>query len=107
MKFSATRMAALSGLLREGKDVEEKDEKEVKEADDKAEEKDMKEADEVEETYEVDEDACREIEESIQIRKFVRQELEQLWASGQVFGKKATNQKGVTMGFAGIGFKKF
>lgn len=95
MKFSSARMARLSGLLREGKE-------EVDETD----EKDMKETDEVDETYEVDEGSVQEIEESIQVRKVIRAELEQMWASGQVFGKKTGKPKGVTMGFAGIGFKK-
>ena len=98
MKFSSTRMARLSGLLREGKE-------EVDESDSK-EEKDMKETDEVDETYEVDEADMKELEESIQVRKVIRAELEQMWASGQVFGKKSGKPKGVTMGFAGIGFKK-
>lgn len=39
------------------------------------------------------------------VRKIIRDELESNWASGQVFGKKATNRGGVTMGFKGIGFK--
>lgn len=56
-------------------------------------------------TYEVDEEGLKEIEESVKFRKMVRGELESMWASGQVFGKKATRRGGVTMGFKGIGFK--
>ena len=34
-----------------------------------------------------------------------RRDVEANWASGQVFGKRASNRGGVTMGFKGIGFK--
>lgn len=103
MRFNKSRMATLSGLLREGKEEEGKNEA------DEAKMKDVKETDEVDEcgeTYEVDEADVKEIEESIQIRRIVRGELEQMWASGQVFGKKAGKTKGVTLGFTGVGFKR-
>ena len=41
-----------------------------------------------------------------EIRETVREELASLWASGQVFGTKKEENGGVTLGFAGIGFKK-
>jgi hypothetical protein len=40
------------------------------------------------------------------IRETVRRELESMWASGQVFGKKTKKSQGITMGFMGVGFKK-
>jgi hypothetical protein len=39
------------------------------------------------------------------MKQIIRDELSANWASGQVFGKKATNRGGITMGFKGIGFK--
>mgnify|MGYP003352835994 CR=1 FL=1 len=52
--------------------------------------------------------ACDESEiDEAKIREAVRSELESMWASGQVFGKKSKSRRGeVTMGFSGIGFKK-
>lgn len=53
---------------------------------------------------------CDENDETVseeKIRETVRAELDRMWASGEVFGKRATNSRGqVTMGFAGVGFKK-
>ena len=40
------------------------------------------------------------------LRQFIRGEIDSAWATGEVFGRKAPRTKGVTMGFAGIGFKK-
>ena len=49
--------------------------------------------------------SCGESED--EIREAVRQELESMWSSGQVFGKKSKSRSGeVTMGFSGVGFKK-
>lgn len=120
MIFGKARMMKLSGLLRESVEeagtcecggsmyeegcsecggasmYEESDSK------DKHEAKDEKEEDDV---FEVDEKDIEEIEESVKFRRIIRGELESMWASGQVFGKKATRRNGVTMGFKGIGFK--
>lgn len=41
-----------------------------------------------------------------EIRETIREELASLWSSGQVFGKRKEGAEGVTLGFAGIGFKK-
>ena len=46
------------------------------------------------------------IKESLKLRRVVKSELERMWASGEVFGKKAANKDGVTMGFLGVGFKR-
>ena len=40
------------------------------------------------------------------LRQFIRGEIDSAWATGEVFGRKAPRANGVTMGFAGIGFKK-
>lgn len=40
------------------------------------------------------------------LRETVRLEIERMWASGEVFGKKSSNKDGVTMGFLGAGFKR-
>jgi len=107
MNFSKNRMARLSGLLREGKEEEaDTNEAEETEGEDVKEADEVDEADHKDETYEVDETDVQEIEESLKIRRLVRGELEQMWASGQVFGKKSGKPKGITMGFTGIGFKR-
>jgi hypothetical protein len=127
MLFGKARMMKLSGLLREG--VEEAGACEcggtvyedsgcsecgggaMYEGDPKDESKDESKDEMKHEmkdesgTYEVDDDGLKEIEESIKFRRMVRGELEQMWATGQVFGKKAPRRNGVTMGFKGIGFK--
>ena len=54
-------------------------------------------------------DECKEdvMENEEEIREAVRKELDRMWASGEVFGKRAKNVPGhITMGFAGVGFKK-
>ena len=130
--FGKARMMKLSGLLREG--VEEAGKCEcggtmyeksgcsecgggmagpetgmapMYETEEEEEDKDKKKSDKKNEAdvYELDEEGLQEIEESVKFRKMVRGELESMWASGQVFGKKATRRGGVTMGFKGIGFK--
>jgi hypothetical protein len=50
-------------------------------------------------------DECDEGDDAA-IREAVRSQLEQMWASGEVFGRKAANRGGVTLGFPGVGFKK-
>ena len=64
--------------------------------------------DEAEECFEVDESDLNEIAESIRLRKKIRSELEGLWASGQVFGRKGTSGNGIAPGamIPGIGFKR-
>jgi len=41
-----------------------------------------------------------------EIRETIREELSSLWSSGKVFGKQNEDAVGVTLGFAGFGFKK-
>ena len=121
MIFSKNRMLKVAGLLKEGAEHEGDSCSEcggymneegtcecgggMYEADEEKapEEKEMKK--EADKTYEVDEAGLEEIAESMKFRRAVRSEIEQMWASGQVFGKKPTRRNGVTMGFKGIGFK--
>jgi len=122
MTFSKNRMLKIAGLLSEGAEHEAKSCSEcggymneegtcecgggMYETDgkDEADDKEDKKKDEGE-TYEVDEKGLEEIAESMRFRRAVRSEIESMWASGQVFGKKAPRRNGVTMGFKGIGFK--
>jgi hypothetical protein len=122
MTFSKNRLLKIAGLLKEGAENEEKSCSEcggdmyeggtcecgggmyeADEADD-ADGKDDKKKDEGE-TYEVDDKGLEEIAESMKFRRAVRSEIESMWASGQVFGKKPARRGGVTLGFKGIGFK--
>ena len=119
MTFSKNRMLKIAGLLSEGAEHEGKSCSEcggymseagtcecggsMYETDDKEEKKDDEKNEG--ETYEVDEKGLEEIAESMKFRRAVRSELESMWASGQVFGKKAPRRNGLTMGFKGIGFK--
>ena len=54
-----------------------------------------------------EEESCDEgQEDESKIRETIRAEIEHIWSSGEVFGRKARNNKGqVTVGFPGIGFK--
>jgi hypothetical protein len=114
MEFNKNRMLRLSGLLRES--VEEASSCDecggsmyeggtcecggsMYEKADKDESKDK-----VEESDETVEKVKENVAE-MHVRRKVRAQLEEMWASGQVFGKKAPHRNGVTMGFKGIGFK--
>ena len=91
MQFNSRRLAQLSGLLTEG--AEDKDNEACEQCD--------------EEVYEAKSEEPQteeELEESL-VRNFIRSELETVWASGAVFGRKPSQAAGVTMGFAGVGFK--
>lgn len=106
MEFNKNRMLRLSGLLRES--VEESAscdecggamyEEGTCECGGKGY---AMEADEADETVE----KVKENVAEMHVRRKVRSQLEEMWASGQVFGKKAPRRNGVTMGFKGIGFK--
>ena len=74
----------------------------VKKDDEEEEEDEKKECDESDKIS----DEAEEIKESLRLRRVVRSELERMWASGEVFGKKASKKDGVTMGFLGVGFKR-
>ncbi len=54
-----------------------------------------------------EEESCDESQQDeSEIRETIRAEIEHMWSSGQVFGKKSKNKDGqVTLGFPGIGFK--
>jgi hypothetical protein len=95
MLFESKRLLELAGLPVEGAsnvltegaahDEEEGEEKAVSEG-----EKDASECDEED-----------------KIRESVRAEIERMWASGEVFGTRASTKKGqLTLGFPGVGFKK-
>lgn len=114
MNFSRNRFAKLAGLLRESRE-------EVHEVDHPAmDEADHDEADHdetVEETYEIDENDLKELEESFDLRRVIRNEIAKSirnrdertyeWTSGQVHGRKTRAKgDGVTMGFPGIGFRR-
>lgn len=125
MNFNKGRMAKLAGLLREGVYADEGDEGaahetyETYEAEEpeEAEEAYHAEADDVEETYEVDEAGLKELEESFDLRRVIRDEISKAirnrdsrtyeWTTGQVHGRKSSGKAGaVTMGFPGIGFRR-
>ena len=100
MQFNSKRLAQLSGLLTEG--AEDTAKEEVDEGCEQCDET-------VDEGYEesnetVDEMKSEELDES-HVRSIIRSQLETIWASGAVFGKEVTQSNGVTMGFAGPGFK--
>ena len=116
MNFNRGRMAKLAGLLRESVYDEGKDADETNEADE-TDEALQSEADEVEETYEVDEAGLKELEESFDLRRVIRDEITKAirnrdsrtyeWTTGQVHGRKSAGKAGaVTMGFPGIGFRR-
>lgn len=114
MQFNRGRMAKLAGLLKEG----------VEEENDKVDETSVEEGENVDEAdcgegdgmYEVDEETMKELEESFDLRKVIRDEIKRSldsrdvatsrYTSGQVFGKRSKNYGTVTMGFPGIGFKR-
>lgn len=77
----------------------------VKKDDEEDEEDEEVEPQECDESDKISEEA-EEIKESLRLRRVVRSELERMWASGEVFGKKASKNDGVTMGFLGVGFKR-
>lgn len=103
MLFESKRLMELAGIkgetpgmLTEGKVADEETPAEECDESDKKEEE-VSEADKAKDRDESEEE----------IREAVRNELQRMWASGEVFGKRATNKAGqVTMGFPGVGFKK-
>lgn len=105
MIFESKRLLELAGLpvdsdsnlLKESKEEEEKSVEEFSSNDG------VTEGDAPSETEECDEGDASSDEE---IREAVRAQLEQMWASGEVFGRKSSNRGGVTLGFPGVGFKK-
>lgn len=106
MIFESKRLLELAGIQSEGESnvlTENKTLKEFSSNDNVTEKEEMEERCSEDEQQEEGDDCSEENE----IREAVRKELESLWASGQVFGKKSNSQGNrVTMGFPGIGFKK-
>ena len=119
MIFNRNRITKLAGLIRESREeVYEVDHPAMDESD--LDESDLDESDydeTVEETYEIDENDLKELEESFDLRRVIRNEIAKSiknrdertyeWTTGQVHGRKTRAKVGgVTMGFPGIGFRR-
>lgn len=105
MIFESKRLLELAGLPVEGESnllnesKEEKGDMEEFSSDDG-----VTEGEEPGEKEECDEG--EQVDDDEKIREAVRSQLAQMWASGEVFGRKAAKRSGVTLGFPGVGFKK-
>jgi hypothetical protein len=103
MIFESKRLLELAGLPVEGESSLLKESKEDDKVEEFSSDDGVTEGDAADEKEECDEADGSDEEK---IREAVRSQLEHMWASGEVFGRKAANRGGVTQGFPGVGFKK-
>lgn len=106
MIFESKRLLELAGLPVDGESNLLKESKEEKsDIEEFSSDDGVTEGDAAEEKEECDEGESASDDED-KIREAVRSQLEKMWASGEVFGRKASKRAGVTLGFPGVGFKK-